>query len=467
MSDKYYPCNQDGCKIAFPHYPSLIFHYKSRHPDDQWPDRESCEVAEVPAGYELRLSKKAMEAAEMVVEKKKASPSKETQVKAPDKEKETSVQEERAETAPTPSVYKTTTDPSSILVEILNTYPSLNPAISKEIMSWVEYKGTLHPAEVQHLLTQMAGVPKGAAEIISQKYQLAMNKAAQDGNATVQMTMAGWQVAQPGGLQTPGMPGMMGMPGAMLQPGSPWGQSFGNAMGSQWVGPPANSYWPYPPYAPNPNGPRYEPPAKDPQVDQLREELSVMREYLTKVNNALAKSEEDRRQEAMDRRLAAIEEKVIMALANPPKPDDTANTIQNLFASLQGDMAKMREESANAKISGLEQQLGYLSTMLERSKDGEIEKLKEDLAETRRMATDRPITGRTEMDVVSDLASKVLDTAKEAGKDVKAVVLSGQTREMFNPQRNTARDRKRAGDKLAATVEGEAELSADEDAFLR
>jgi hypothetical protein len=38
----------------------------------------------------------------------------------------------------------------------------------------------------------MAGVPKGATDIIPQKYQLAMAKAAQEGQAEVRMALSAW-----------------------------------------------------------------------------------------------------------------------------------------------------------------------------------------------------------------------------------------------------------------------------------
>ena len=57
------------------------------------------------------------------------------------------------------TVYKQTTEPSSLLFRILSEYPGIKQGIADEIMSWEAYKGVLHPAEVQHLLNQMANVP--------------------------------------------------------------------------------------------------------------------------------------------------------------------------------------------------------------------------------------------------------------------------------------------------------------------
>lgn len=83
------------------------------------------------------------------------------------------------------SPYKGEPDANSILRHILDTYPGLPADAVKEVMSWADLTGApLHPAQVRDLLMKMQKVTNPTADIVAQKYALALQKAQMENKLT-------------------------------------------------------------------------------------------------------------------------------------------------------------------------------------------------------------------------------------------------------------------------------------------
>ena len=99
------------------------------HRDGRAPGKERCSIEEIPEGFTLAGAKPK--------DKAKVEPQRPPEMT---------------------SVCKEIPQPSSILYRVLSEFPGLDKEVVTEVMSWAEYEGTLHPTEVSHLLSQMAGV---------------------------------------------------------------------------------------------------------------------------------------------------------------------------------------------------------------------------------------------------------------------------------------------------------------------
>jgi len=83
---------------------------------------------------------------------------------------------------PSTPLYKGEPDVNSILREILRTHPDVPKRVVDEIISWAHMSpGGLHPTQVAYLLSSMKGVSSQTANIVAQKYSLALAKAQQEG----------------------------------------------------------------------------------------------------------------------------------------------------------------------------------------------------------------------------------------------------------------------------------------------
>jgi len=83
---------------------------------------------------------------------------------------------------PSAPLYKGEPDVNSILREILRTHPDVPKRVVDEIISWAHMSpGGLHPTQVAYLLSSMKGVSSQTANIVAQKYSLALAKAQQEG----------------------------------------------------------------------------------------------------------------------------------------------------------------------------------------------------------------------------------------------------------------------------------------------
>jgi hypothetical protein len=78
-------------------------------------------------------------------------------------------------------IYKTDTDSTSVLKEVLMTHPDISPRHLEEILSWAKMTpGGLHPAHLQALLQSMKGIDSRMASMLAQKYSLALSKYQQE-----------------------------------------------------------------------------------------------------------------------------------------------------------------------------------------------------------------------------------------------------------------------------------------------
>ena len=82
-------------------------------------------------------------------------------------------------------VWKEGADANRILEQVLESNPDVPSKQVKELMSWAELRGQLHPMEVAHLLNNMKGISSQTANIVSQKYAFALQKAATEGKAQI------------------------------------------------------------------------------------------------------------------------------------------------------------------------------------------------------------------------------------------------------------------------------------------
>jgi len=110
-------------------------------------------------------------------------------------------------------VWKEGADANRILEQVLQSNPDIAPKHVREIMSWAELRGQLHPMEVAHLLNNMKGISSQTANIVSQKYAFALQKAATEGKAQISIGLI-----QPPLLQSQGQFPMTG--GWLTQPGT-------------------------------------------------------------------------------------------------------------------------------------------------------------------------------------------------------------------------------------------------------
>lgn len=186
-------------------------------------------------------------------------------------------------------IWKTAPDANAILKHILESHPDVNDKQKEEIISWAELKGTLHPLELGHLLQNMRGVGSATANIIAQKYGVALQKAASEGSAEVQMLLTTWQQQ---GQQTPFPPGVY--PGVTPTPRPPTVPQ--PAPFQQTPQPYVPSTYPPAQYPPAQPVMTYTPPTPPAQPQRETKEEKVTKEDIMKiVNEAVrAKDEESR-----------------------------------------------------------------------------------------------------------------------------------------------------------------------------
>ena len=95
-----------------------------------------------------------------------------------------------------PTPYKTQLDTTAILREILEKHPDISPKVVDEVCSWAEY-GSIHPTQLVYLLQSMRGIQSTTANIVAQKYSLALQKAQTEGRVQIPPPMYSPQLQQP------------------------------------------------------------------------------------------------------------------------------------------------------------------------------------------------------------------------------------------------------------------------------
>jgi len=180
---------------------------------------------------------------------------------------------------PPETVYKTEPDPNSILDEILTKHPDVPAKVKDEIMDWAKMKGMLHPQEVAWLLSNMKGLANNTANIIAQKYALAVQKAQAEGKTNFTAPMFAGQM--PGQTQQGGF-GFGFPPGY----GAPMGPSGSQQQQQQQpvIGPTGSPYpWPYGPYYGQPQAGQPQQPSQDVRSvvkDEIRDFMDKITEKL-------------------------------------------------------------------------------------------------------------------------------------------------------------------------------------------
>lgn len=467
---EYYKCPIPDCasKEVYDYYPTLVLHYGKEHRGSAKLTKDQCIIEEIPQGYILHSNLRKPAPV--------STPAGGGAANAPGGSTGATTGDGQGHDIPgSRNVYRQSPEPSNILQRILESYPGLDKAVVAEIMNWVELEGSLHPMQVRHLLTQMAGVPKGAADIIPQKYTLALRKAAAEGEAEVQMTLHTWGA---GGFAPRNNPlGVMGMD----QGGWPT-MNYGYNPGS-FGGLPTGARSPFWMGMGGPAGPSETPQespadiARSKEIEDIKANQSLLNKALETLIQKMTETEEQKKEAAMNARFEKLEgmfAELVTSLSNPPKNDDVKDkAYEALMAEMKetkSEIAKMREETSHNQIKLLEEKVEGLTTELSitmKNRDEEhIKKLESELAEVKEAAR-KPVTGRTEIDVIADSLKTVGDITKEAGRDIKTFIMSRDTKEKHNPLRVPSGERKTAGERLAAAAEKAATLSEQEMEYVK
>lgn len=94
-----------------------------------------------------------------------------------------------------PSPYKGPVDATYILRSILAKHPDVPEKVVNEILSWADY-GFIHPTQLAYLLQSMRGIQATTANIVAQKYSLALQKASAEGKMQMPPPLGGLQQPQ-------------------------------------------------------------------------------------------------------------------------------------------------------------------------------------------------------------------------------------------------------------------------------
>lgn len=129
-----------------------------------------------------------------------------------------------AEGGPTPeAIYRGELDATAMLTNILETHPDVSEAVKNEVLSWAQYQ-PLNPQTVAWLLSQLKGISNQTANVVSQKYALALQKAQIEARPGIQPPIAPLLQPQQAPFQFPftGYPPQQQFPQQVLgQPQAP------------------------------------------------------------------------------------------------------------------------------------------------------------------------------------------------------------------------------------------------------
>lgn len=183
-----------------------------------------------------------------------------------------------------PSPYKGPVDATYILRSILAKHPDVPEKVVNEILSWADY-GFIHPTQLAYLLQSMRGIQSTTANIVAQKYSLALQKAQAEGKMQMPPPVGG-------GMMPPQQYGFPISPIIQPQTGYPpmqYPQQF--AFGQQ------RGYYPPPQYPIPPQQPDVSKAVKDSTdevkkyVDQKLNELKPKEEQYITVEEPVRDSE--------------------------------------------------------------------------------------------------------------------------------------------------------------------------------
>jgi len=407
--------------MAFPTWSRFCLHFRGKHPTETRPAKEEVELDELPEGFELKTP-----------EKPKKPPT-----------------EERV------GVYKEMAKPTTILYDILTSFPGIKKDIIDEVMSWSEYEA-LTPMAVGHLLNNMAGVPKGAVNVVPQKYGLALQKAAKEGDANLQMLLAGWSRGEGG---APYLGGYQSYGVFPFQGPTPYGTPpYGTLPGYR-----RPEYYEAEPRV---RGRREAEEIEDKAVKELQEQVNYLSTQLTRQEEE-AKEEKRRRefQELVDKHTREVERIGV----------EHGKEIERLEKNRERDIASVKEDYHST--------LSSLESKIESAGGGETVKLKEEIRELRQRVEDERVlklegkiadlekkepSSPTELGVIQSTAKEAILAMKSAGADLKTAFMAGRVREEHLPGRRSPEERKKAGEELVSRLErSEEEIKSMNGFFAR
>ena len=155
----------------------------------------------------------------------------------------------------------------------------------------------------------------------------------------------------------------------------------------------------------------------------------------------------------------------IMTLATAKKEESPGDsTLEKVMATFHTEIEAVRASISQAQTTRLEEKVTSLTSLVADAKQARVDQLEAQVAELK--ARPPVVTGRTEMDAVVQLGEKAIETFKDAGQGIKAVITAPQTAARFAPTRTTVNERVQTGEKLAATAEKQAAIAEKEKAFL-
>jgi hypothetical protein len=416
-------------------YTSLRLHHLS-HKGTTLPPIEECQKDALPEGYVLKVPAK----------KPTQAPRKSSASSPGTDEHEGDEHHGKPAGGGKGPLYKEEEEPTEILKRALESFPGIPESAKKEVLSWPELTGhPLSPYEVQHLLEQLADVPKGAINIVPQKYQLALDKAGREGSAKVRMVLDLWAGSRRDSRDEelpPAMGGLYGQPGAERRE-PPWGYGRREREDD------------YPPRR------RYrediEPPAEDPRLAGLEKTVNTL---ATSVEALTTKKKEDEINARFDR----IEQNInnlAAGLHDRPTGSET-----DPFEKIQAQLTALKDEMSAKDRAAMEERLAALQKQIDEGKASQLDALKAEVTELRNKVSNPPV-GMNSMDVLNHIVDKGITAVEKAGTDLKAIIMVPATREQFSTERLTPQDRAAAGNKIAVAIDKEATLISKEDDFLR
>jgi len=302
---------------------------------------------------------------------------------------------EEEEEAPPEPLYKGEPDANSILKQILETHPDVPKKVIAEIMSWAEMSpGGLHPTQVAYLLSNMKGVTAQTANIVAQKYSLALVKAQQEGKIPPIPLIPGLPTQTT--MQQPIMP----MP---LQQTQQYQMPAFTTFHSQTV--------PYQPQTTIPSGlstyTQRQPFYTKEDIDRLRsdwakeQELKSLKDQVTKLTEQLSKLIESRSQtefsglyEEIEEPLKDEEGNILIGRDNKPimikrrvpitgRESAEVKALREEIKSLQDAIQKKEIDQLREEIRSLRERGGEKTAESE-----EVKALREQIAEYRKSIED-------------------------------------------------------------------------------
>ena len=458
---KLYLCPE--CKEAFESFRSFNNHWFQKHKGLPRPSREEVEVDQLPEGYTRRkktewkkgtpeLSKEEIKVNQPlgghVLRKEEEVEKPEKGVKANQSPEEHAPKEE-AENKPKVKVYKEMEKPVDILYNILSSFPGVSEAVVDEIMSWAEYEA-LTPMAVGHLLNNMSGVPKGAVSVIPQKYGLALQKAAREGDAEIQMLLSGWgEAGKPPSSGAPFVPGVPFIP-AYQEYRYPY-QGYG--------------YPGYPGYGYPHHGEKL---AKKIEVKEgSSDEVKTLKSQYEQLLQQLQKQEEEAREEKHRREIQELRESHLREM------EKAEGRYREEIARIERDRERELNEVKEV-VKSLESKLSSRGEAGEEKLKAEVEDLKRELRDEKYGNLIKKIadlekkepTNPTELEVIQSTAREGIHALRNAGSDLKAAFMAGRVREQFPPGRRSPEERQELGKQIVESLEKDKETVSRMDQFF-